>query len=89
MRIFAAVNPSLVKRRTPRKHKTKHGFDGELPSSTAMDGKVADSAVLYDRKNNCLINKDLFALAGLVSIAQPEKVSRMPGWHRRKNDRTS
>lgn len=54
-----------------------------------MDGKVADSAVLYDRKNNCLINKDLFALAGLVSIAPPEKVSRMPGWHRRKNDRTS
>lgn len=41
-----------------------------------MDGKVADSAVLYDRKNNCLINKDLFALAGLVSIAPPEK---MPG----------
>lgn len=54
-----------------------------------MDGKVADSAVLYDRKNNCLINKDLFELAGLVSIAPSEKVPRMPGWHRRKNDRTS
>lgn len=48
-----------------------------------MDGKVADSAVLYDRKNNCLINKDLFALAGLVSIAPPEKMPRLASAQKR------